>query len=147
MDPAILSAMSALLGSLVGGSASIVTAWIAQKTQSRHALIREEVTERAYLYTEFIDEITKLTADSLTHALERPETVLPAYALVNRIGLRSSKEVYDAANQTVQRVIDQYFGRNMTVDELHALVRTMPNPLQAFTEASRHELHSLSKQV
>jgi hypothetical protein len=32
------------------------------------------------------------------------------HALVNRIGLRSSKEVYDAANQTVGQVIDHPIG-------------------------------------
>jgi hypothetical protein len=59
-----------------------------------------------------------------------------------------SKEVYDAANQTVQRVMDQYFGRNMTVDEIHELVRTAHvDPLQVFTDTSRQELYSLSKQV
>jgi hypothetical protein len=46
-----------------------------------------------------------------------------------------------------QRVIDQYFGRNMTTDAIHALVCTTPNPPQAFTDASRHELHSLGKRA
>ena len=43
MDSSIVTALSAILGSLVGGSASIATAWITQKTQSRRELV---ITER-----------------------------------------------------------------------------------------------------
>ena len=35
MDTAIVSAMAAVFGSLVGGSATVATAWVTQKTLSR----------------------------------------------------------------------------------------------------------------
>jgi ATP/maltotriose-dependent transcriptional regulator MalT len=34
LDPSIVSALPALLGSVVGGSATIATAWLTKKTQS-----------------------------------------------------------------------------------------------------------------
>ena len=35
MDTMILTAMSGVLGSLVGGSATVATAWVTQKTVNR----------------------------------------------------------------------------------------------------------------
>jgi hypothetical protein len=54
MDPAILSALAAVMGSAVGGSATLGTAWITQKTQSRRELVNAEIRKRETLYGEFI---------------------------------------------------------------------------------------------
>ena len=70
MDPSIVSALSAVLGSLVGGSATIATAWVTQKTQSRRELAAAEIRKRELLYTEFIDECSKLAIDALDHTLD-----------------------------------------------------------------------------
>ncbi len=47
MDPAIVSAMAAVLGSLVGGSATVATAWITQRTLSKRELLGMEIRTRA----------------------------------------------------------------------------------------------------
>jgi hypothetical protein len=65
MDPALVSALSAILGSLVGGSATIATAWITQKTQSKRESAGAEIRKRELLYTEFIDECSKLAIDTI----------------------------------------------------------------------------------
>jgi hypothetical protein len=64
MDPAIVSAMAAVLGSLVGGSATVVTAWITQRTLSKRELMGAEIRTRQTLYGEFIRECSKLVVDS-----------------------------------------------------------------------------------
>ena len=109
MDTAIISALSAVLGSLVGGSATIATAWVTQKTQSRRELVGAEIRKRELLYTEFIAECSRLAIDAFGHTLERPETVLPSYALLNRIRLTSSDAVLAAAEQTIKNIAEQYF--------------------------------------
>ena len=82
------------------------------------------------------------------HALDRPGTLLPAYALVDRIGLVSSKEVVEAANGTVRRIAEQCFGWNMTLDEMREFIRaTDAHPRLAFGQASRHERHALRQRV
>jgi hypothetical protein len=60
MDPTIVSALSAVLGSAVGGSATLATAWITQKTQSRREIVAAEIRKREALYGEFIAECSKL---------------------------------------------------------------------------------------
>jgi hypothetical protein len=136
--------MSAVLGSLVGGSASVATTWMAQKTMSKRELAREELRKREALYGEFIGECAKLFMDAFTHTLEKPETLLPVYALINRIRLCASRKVLAEAERLAGRITDQYFAKNMTVEDLRKLANSeQADPLSAFGEACRAELKAL----
>ena len=144
MDTALLGALSAVLGSLVGGSASVATTWMAQKTLNRREILRDELRKREALYGEFIGECAKLFMDAFTHNLEKPESLLPVFALVNRIRLCASREVLAEAERVLTRITDQYFAKNMTVEELRELTHTeQADPLRDFGEACRAELKSL----
>ena len=144
MDTALLGALSAVLGSLVGGSASVATTWMAQKTLNRREVLREELRKREALYGEFIGECAKLFMDAFTHNLEKPESLLPVFALINRIRLCASREVLAEAERILTRLTDQYFAKNLTVEELRELAHTeQADPLRDFGEACRAELKSL----
>lgn len=144
MDTALLGALSAVLGSVVGGSASVATTWIAQKTVSRREFAREELRKREALYGEFIGECAKLFMDAFTHSLDKPETLLPVFALINRIRLCASRKVLAEAERLLGRLSDQYFAKNLTVEELRKLAHTgQADPLSAFGEACRAELKAL----
>lgn len=73
MDRAVLSALAALLGSLVGASATIATAWLTQRTQWRRSSLEAEIRKREALYGEFIGEGSKLLIESIDHKLDDPE--------------------------------------------------------------------------
>ena len=136
--------MSAVLGSLVGGSASVATTWMAQKTASRRELAREELRKREALYGEFIGECAKLFMDAFTHNLEKPESLLPVFALINRIRLCASRKVLTEAERLLGQITDQYFAKNLTVEQLRELAHAeRADPLSAFGEACRAELKSL----
>ena len=144
MDTALLGALSAVLGSLVGGSASVATTWMAQKTLNRREILRDELRKREALYGEFIGECAKLFMDAFTHNLEKPESLLPVFAQINRIRLCASREVLAEAERVLTRLTDQYFAKNLTVEELRELVHTeQADPLRDFGEACRAELKSL----
>ena len=144
MDTALVGAMSAVLGSLVGGSASVATTWMAQKTLNRREVLREELRKREALYGEFIGECAKLFMDAFTHTLEKPEILLPVFALVNRIRLCASRKVLAEAERVLGRLTEQYFAQNLTVEELRKLAHMQQaDPLSAFGEACRAELKSL----
>jgi class 3 adenylate cyclase len=49
MDPAIVSAMAAVFGSLVGGSATVATAWVTQSTLTKRELLGAEIRTRQTL--------------------------------------------------------------------------------------------------
>ena len=146
MDPAIVSAMAAVLGSLVGGSATVATAWITQRTLSKRELMGAEIRTRQTLYGEFIRECSKLVVDSFTHTLDKPEKLLPVYEILNRIRLCASDAVLAEAEQTLKTITEQYFSPNLSVEEIRALVRSgraSGDPLQLFGEACRVELKSI----
>jgi hypothetical protein len=54
VDPAFISAMAGVLGSLVGGSATVATAWVTQRTLNKRELLGAEIRARETLYAEFI---------------------------------------------------------------------------------------------
>ena len=144
MDPAIVSAMAAVLGSLVGGSATVVTAWVTQRTRSKRDMISAEIRTREALYGAFITACSKLVVDSFEHALDKPETLLPAYELLNRIRLCASEAVLAEAEQVLQRITEQYFSPNLSVEEIRMLVQSHgPDPLKSFGEACRLEVKSM----
>ena len=144
MDTALLSALSAVLGSLVGGSASVATTWMAQKTLNRREVLREELRKREALYGEFIGECAKLFMDAFTHNLEKPESLLPVFAQINRIRLCASREVLAEAERVLTRLTDQYFAKNLTVEDRRELAHTaQADPLRDFGEGCRAELKSL----
>jgi hypothetical protein len=136
-----LIAMSGVLGSLVGGSATVATAWITQKTLTRRELNVRDMRQREKLYGEFIGECAKLLIDAFTHTLDDPQKLLALYALTNRIRLTASQPVLAEAEHLLSHITDQYFSRNLTVHEMRELAHsTSADPLRAFGEACRAEL-------
>lgn len=148
MDGSVVSAMAGVLGSLVGGSATVATTWITQRTASKKELIQGDIAKREMLYGEFIAECAKLIMDAFTHTLEKPETLIPVYALINRIRLRASQPVLAEAEHLLRHITEQYFARNLTVEEMRELARSAnADPIKAFGEACRAELRSIRAKV
>ena len=147
MDTTLITAMSGVLGSLVGGSATVATAWITQKTVNKRELLREEISKRETLYGEFIAACAKVLVDAFMHTLDKPEALLPVYALINRIRLRSSQPVLTEAERLLTHITEQYFARNLTVEEVRELARSHADPMKAFGEACRAELKSMRTRV
>jgi len=144
MDTNFITAMAGVLGSLVGGSATVATAWITQKTLTRRELNTRDMRQREKLYGEFIGECAKLLIDAFTHTLDDPEKLLPLYALTNRVRLTASQPVLAEAEHLLGRITDQYFSRNLTVEEMRQLAHsTSGDPLKVFGEACRAELKSI----
>ena len=144
MDSAIVPAMAGVLGSLVGSSATVATAWITQKAVNKRELTQLEMRKREMLYAEFIAECAKLLMDAFTHTLDAPDKLLLLYAMLNRIRLCASPQVLAEAEHLLTRITDQYFSRNLTLDEIRELARSeRADPLRTFGEACRAELKSM----
>jgi len=143
MDASLFSGLSAVLGSLVGGGASIATAWFTQKAQSKRELAHAEIRKRELVYTEFIAECSKLVSDSLDRTLDNPSVLVQVYALINRIKLTSSDEVVREAEKSMRAIVDLYFQPKMSITELREKAPSMPDPIQGFSDACRHELREL----
>jgi len=145
VDTSIISGLSAVLGSLVGGSASIATAWLTQTTQGRRERLNTETLKREALYSEFIAECVKLNIDSFDHTLDEPATLVLAYAVLNRIRLRSSEPVVEAGAEVIRTILGRYVGAKMSLEQIQAYALSTSNedPLKMFAEACRKELAEL----
>lgn len=146
MDSTIVSALAAVLGSLVGGASTVATTWVVQQTQSRRKLVRNEKKHREELYGEFITECCKRSIDSFERGLEEPEILLKTYELVNRIRLCASEAVLVEAQRLVDSIVHQYLESNLSPQETRELLRKgqFVDPLRPFAEACRSELKGLS---
>ena len=146
MEPAVVSALAAILGSAVGGSATFATAWLTQRTAGRRASIESEIRKREGLYVEFIAEGSKLAMEGLDHQVESPQRLYPLYAILNRVRLRCSAEVLAAADDAINRILESCFSPNLSPEEIRKLLLARPSdPLKGFSEACRSELQRLGR--
>jgi hypothetical protein len=91
----------------------------------------------------------------LDHALDNPGKLLQIHALLNRIRLTSSDAVVAAADQTLRRILKQYFEENITQELLRDALTLQSaadrvkddDPLKPFSEACRNELRALQRAV
>ena len=145
MDTTILSAMAGVFGSLVGGSATVATAWITQRTLSQRELVALETRKRETLYGEFINECSSRALDSFENTLDKPERLLSIYALLNRIRICSSDAVLDEAQRALESITEQYFSPNLSLEQMRSLVHdgAKADPLKSFAQACRAELASM----
>ena len=149
MEPSLITALSVVLGALVGGTSSIATALFTQRAQSRRESVKVEIQRRELVYTEFINECSKLLNDALERSLDSPAAFVQVYALLNRIRLTSSDAVVAAAEQLIKNIIDQYFQPKVPIEELRKMAdpKGAADPLRQFSETCRHELHQLLRSV
>jgi hypothetical protein len=145
MDPAILSAVSALTGSLIGGVSTLTASWLSQRGQFRAQALVHEAVKRETLYAEFIIEASKRLTEAWSRQAESPEVVAGLYSALARMRLTSSSEIIRVAEQVARFVIEAYAEGNKTFDELRELVQKEAefDPLRDFAEACRTELRAL----
>ena len=145
MDTTIVTALAGIFGSLLGGSASVATAWVTQRTLNKREEFRDELTRRETLYGQFINECSARALDSFENTLDKSERLLSIYSLLNRIRLCASDAALAAAEGALAAISEQYFRPNLSLEQLRALIRDGANadPLKSFAEACRAELKSM----
>jgi hypothetical protein len=146
MDQSIISGLSAVLGSLVGGASTIATALVTHRAQSKRESINAEIRRRELVYIEFINESSKLAIEALNRTLDKPETLMNVYALLNRIRLTSSDLVIDAADRTINNIMGQYSQPNLSIEEIREFhASDHQDPLKEFSVCCKQELRRLSR--
>ena len=144
-NPAAISALAAIFGSLAGALASSVSTWISQRHQDRRDLVARRISHREQLYAEFISESARAFADALEHNFHDPRTLVPTYAVLSRIRVSSSPDVLRSAEHIVDRIITTYSEPNLTPEEISLKVSTHNDPLREFSGICRRELDLLWK--
>jgi hypothetical protein len=83
-DPASISALAAIFGSLTGALASSLSTWITQRHQDRRDLpANESFTWSSCIQTSSAK--ARAMADAIQHDFQDPNKLSPTYALLSRI--------------------------------------------------------------
>jgi|SRR6187200_2820051 hypothetical protein len=146
MDNAILSAASALIGSLIGGMSTLAASWLSLRGRLRAQALVQEAAKREALYAEFIIEASRRLSEAWCHQAESPEVLAGLYSAHQRMRLTSSDEVIRLADYVIRLVIQAYAAPDKSFDELRQHIAASDeqwDPLRGFAEACRAELRTL----
>ena len=124
MNPAYISAVAALAGSIIGGLTSLVASW------------------------RFIDEASRLYIDALgrdeAQASEQVAELVKIYSVVSQMRFLSSRRVIQAAENIAREIVDTYAAPKKTFPELREMMhQNAIDPLREFSEACRDEFEAL----
>jgi hypothetical protein len=147
LKPEIVTALAAILGSLVGAFGSIVSNALTRKQQDRTALLAKKIARNEALYSDFINESARLLVDAAEHDVSDPHDLITAYAMLSRIRLSASPEVLKAAEHMLKHVVDLYSMPNLTAEQIRAAAINGQGPMRGFSDICRAELEDLQSRV
>ena len=141
MDAAYVSALAALAGAAIGGLTSFATSWVTQRAQARAQQLAHKLTRREELYKDFIEEASKLYADSLVHETPDVSQLVRLYSMISMMRALSPTTIVEDADKVARMIVNTYLAPNKTFPELRDMVNSGAiDPLRDFSEACREEL-------
>jgi hypothetical protein len=144
IDPPLLSTISALLGTIVGGGTSLIAAIYTQRYQDRLQRIAREVEKREAVYADFVMQASNMLLSAYTHdeiVLGGDESRL--VGLINRMRLFAPPEVVGGAGQVLRAIAEISLKPSVALRQLaqEALSQSLdPETLLAFSSACRADL-------
>ena len=143
MDPATISAFSALAGSAIGALASVATTWLTQHHQDQMQRLEQEASHRERLFGDFIDQASKTYADGIVQErLDDPAKLVPMYATINKLRLFATPGTIGAAEAVLERIVETYESPSSALEARNARVAAH-DILRTFAESCRAELRDL----
>ena len=144
MDSASISAFAALGGALIGGLTSFAASWVTQKTQVKAQQLSHKLTRREELYKDFIEEASRLYADSLVHETPDISQLIGLYAMISMMRAISPSTIVQYADKVARMIVNTYLAPNKSLPELRDMVNSgAVDPLRDFSEACREEFQRL----
>jgi hypothetical protein len=144
MDPAYVSALAALMGSVVGAFSTGIVSWISQRAQERAATRAHDVSRREDLFRDFIVAASKTYAEAIVSSEPQLAELIVLYGMVSRMRVMCSPGTVTCAEKVMLTTIDTFFQPNKTIRELQQLMVSGKgiDPLREFSEAARDELRT-----
>ena len=137
IDAAILSPVSALLGALIGGGASLCAAIYTQRYQNRLQRVAGEIAKREAVYADFVMDASNVLLNAYVHddiALGGEEHRL--IGLMNRMRLFAPPDVVKGAEAVLRAIVEISLKPGIEVRRLakEALSESLdPDPLLSFS--------------
>jgi len=139
-----LSSMSAVLGGLIGGSASLVAAVYTQRIQKRLHRAASEITRRETVYADFVMHASNLlldayVSDEISLGVDEQRMI----GLINSMRLFAPANVIAEAEAVLRAIVEIKLKPSIELRRLatKALSRNLdPDPLLAFSQICRADL-------
>ncbi|MGC2527416.1 MAG: hypothetical protein WA639_06690 [Candidatus Acidiferrum sp.] len=147
MNAGLITAFAVISGSIVGALGSVLGTWITQRHQDLRDLRAKQIVHRESLYSDFIAESARLLIDALEHNVSDPQKLIPAYAMLSRIRLSSSKHVLDCAEELMRLILNTYPEPNLTAEQIQNRAMNGVDPLREFSDICRIELVAMQKHL
>jgi len=150
-DPALLSALAALAGALIGGGASLTAAIYTQRYQDRQQRAARETTKRESVYADFIMSASNLLlkahlSDGLTLGGDEQHLI----GIANRMRLFAPPNVVQEAEAVIRGVIKISLEPSVNLRKL-TMADLSKNPdsdlLLAFSLACRADLNNVYRTI
>ena len=147
IDPALLSAVSALVGAAIGGGGSLAAAIYTQRYQDRYQRAVREITKRESVYADFIMSASKMLLDAyITDGLTPNPDQQNIIGLANRMRLFAPPNVIAEAEAVLKGLVEISFRpsldlQKLTMDELSN--NSGSDLLLPFSLACREDLDQL----
>jgi hypothetical protein len=142
MDPALLSALAALAGSVVGGLTSGFSNWLNQRAQTKASLLAHALSRREDLFKDFIIAASRSYGGALMSNTPQLQELVDLYGMISRMRVMCSPRLVTCAEKVLAETIAAFSTPNRTISEIHDLLRSGAgiDPLKDFAEAARAEL-------
>jgi len=144
MNPAYLTALSALAGSVVGGLTAGITTWLSLRSAARAGHLSAQLVRRQELFRDFIVAASNAYGHALVSGKPQIEEIVALYAMISRMRILCSAEIVACAEKIMRLTIDTYFEPNKTIGELREMIKTeaIIDPLKELAELARVELEA-----
>lgn len=142
---ALLSAISALVGTAIGGMISYFTTRYATTQQHRHETRVAEISKKEALFAEFLGEANRLLILSISSE-KAPITQLEVlFSLESRIKIIGSMEIATAAVELGESLLELCVSREVRPNHNKQESDRYKNACKRFVDVARVELRSLKK--
>jgi hypothetical protein len=145
MDSSLIAALSAILGTTVGGLTTFATTFLNQRYAMRRDILARDVANREQLYSDFLREVGNLYFDSVNRTLKdtsQQASLITMYSLLGRIRMISSEVVLTSAEKVADDIVECYKRPPTSFQEFQQ-TWDASNPWHEFTKACREERESM----
>jgi hypothetical protein len=147
--PTLLTPAAALIGAIVGGSASLAAAIYKDRAQYRLQRVTAEVTRRETVYADFVMSASRMLLNAHVRddiALDGEEQRL--VGLINRMRLFAPQEVLASAETVLKAIVNIYLKPRVDLRQLATDVLTdgtPGDPLLPFSSVCRQDLENVRR--
>jgi hypothetical protein len=146
MNVMSISALAALVGSIVGGLTSGATTWMNLRNQARATRRAHRVSRQEDLFRDFICAASKTYAEAIQSNEPQVQELVALYGMISRMRVGSSAKTVACAENVLDVTIKTYYSPNKNFADIHAFIMSGEgmDPLKEFVEAAREELGELN---